>query len=102
MHVRFWAADGIDTGDLYEKACYYMEPEYGREADTGEYTVRIYSSTNRGTYSLAIGTIEKFTVFSLIQAMLQAKSLDSWFFSEGIGHFAARVKRVLHSFIITA
>lgn len=35
-----------------------------------------------GKYSLAIGKIEKFTLVSLIEALINAKSLDGWFFKK--------------------
>jgi len=64
----------------YGRDHYYMGPEYEKDVGAGEYTVRVFSPDNEGNYSLAIGTIEKFTVFSLIDAMIKAGSLDDWFF----------------------
>ena len=64
----------------YGKDHYYMGPEYEKEVEAGEYMVRVFNSTNRGKYSLAIGTIEKWTIVGLIEAIDRARSLDEWFF----------------------
>ncbi|HUT66202.1 MAG TPA: hypothetical protein VMZ05_08660 [Spirochaetota bacterium] len=66
----------------YGKDHYYMGPEYEKEMEAGEYMVRVFNSTNNGKYSLAIGTIEKFTIVGLIEAIDRAKSLDEWFFKQ--------------------
>lgn len=66
----------------YGKDNYYMGPEYEKEVEAGEYLVRVFNSTDRGKYSLAIGTIEKFTIVGLIEAIDRAKSLDEWFFKK--------------------
>lgn len=66
----------------YGKDHYYMGPEYEKVVEAGEYMVRVFNSTNRGKYSLAIGTIEKWTIVGLIEAIDRAKSLDEWFFKK--------------------
>lgn len=66
----------------YGKDHYYMGPEFEQQAEAGEYYVRVFNSENRGKYSLAIGKIEKFTLVSLIDAIVKAQSLDVWFFKE--------------------
>jgi hypothetical protein len=67
----------------YGRDHYYMGPEYDTTADGGTYYVRVFNGANEGRYSLAIGKREKFTFFSLIGAILKAKSLDRWFFRQG-------------------
>jgi len=64
----------------YGRDHYYMGPEFEKRVDAGTYYVRVFNGNNSGRYSLAIGKIEKFNFFSLIGAILKAKSLDRWFF----------------------
>ena len=66
--------------EKYGRDHYYMGPEYDAMAGEGTYTVRVFNGSNRGRYSLAIGKREKFTFFSLIGAIVKARSLDRWFF----------------------
>jgi hypothetical protein len=66
--------------EKYGQDHYYMGPEFEQKVEAGEYYVRVFNSENRGKYSLAIGKVEKFTLVSLIDAMVKAKSLDEWFF----------------------
>jgi hypothetical protein len=66
--------------EKYGRDHYYMGPEYDTKADGGVYYVRVFNGTNRGRYALAVGKREKFTFFSLVGAIVRAKSLDRWFF----------------------
>jgi hypothetical protein len=66
--------------EKYGRDHYYMGPEYDAMAGEGIYYVRVFNGSNRGRYSLAIGKREKFTFFSLIGAIVKARSLDPWFF----------------------
>lgn len=66
--------------EKYGKDHYYWGPEFDQRVEAGIYYVRIYNSNNRGKYSLAVGKIEKFNLFSIIGAIIKAKSLDRWFF----------------------
>jgi hypothetical protein len=80
-------AEGMDFQwrrfyEPYGKDHYYIGPEFEQQAEAGEYYVRVFNNNNRGKYSLAIGKIEKFTVFSLINSIAKAKSLDKWFFEQ--------------------
>ena len=66
--------------EKYGRDHYYMGPECDTKAGEGIYWVRVFNGTNRGRYALAIGKREKFTFFSLVGAIVRARSLDRWFF----------------------
>lgn len=66
--------------EKYGRDHYYMGPEYEAKAGAGVSYVRVFNGSNRGRYALAIGKREKFTFFSLLGAIVRARSLDRWFF----------------------
>jgi len=66
--------------EKYGRDHYYMGPEFDKKVEAGTYYVSVYNMNNSGRYSLAIGKIEEFNFFSIIGAILKAKSLDRWFF----------------------
>lgn len=66
--------------EKYGRDHYYMGPSFESDFGAGTYLIKVYSKTNRGRYALAIGKKEKFTPLSLVQALIKARSLDTWFF----------------------
>lgn len=84
-NVLIFTAQGLNEEwrryyEEYGRDHYYWGPELDRNVDTGTYYVEIFNSNNNGKYSLAIGKVEKFNFFSLMGAIIKAKSLDRWFF----------------------
>lgn len=61
---------------------YYLGPEFETSAPSGAYVIKIFNSTNRGRYALAVGKKERFTLWSLIGAFFKARALDRWFFKD--------------------
>jgi hypothetical protein len=82
-----FSAHGLESSwrrfyEEYGKDHYYWGPEFDKDVEPGTYYIRVFNSSNSGKYSLAIGKIEKFNFFTIIGAMIKAKSLDRWFFKE--------------------
>ena len=83
--VLLFTAEGLAVEwhrfyEEYGRDYYYKGPEFEQKMGSGTYYVKVFNNNNSGKYSLAIGKIEKFNFFSIIGAMLKAKSLDLWFF----------------------
>jgi len=81
------AASGRDSDwrrfyEPFGRDHYYLGPEFETSAPAGAYVIKIFSSTNRGRYALAVGKKERFTLWSLIGALLKARTLDRWFFKD--------------------
>jgi len=84
-NILLFTAEGMKSNwkRFYEKYGhdnYYLGPEFEQKVEAGTYIIRVYNSNNTGKYSLAVGKKEKFTIFSLVGALIKAKSLDRWFF----------------------
>ncbi len=61
---------------------YLMGPEYRSRAEAGEYLVRVWSSNNDSTYSLAIGEIEAFDGKEGLNALKLIPEIKNRFFQE--------------------
>lgn len=63
---------------------YYRGPEFKKSVEAGNYTIEVYSSSNVGPYSLAIGEKESFPVSEIAKTILILPILKYKYFDASI------------------
>lgn len=61
---------------------YFRAEEFRTKLPAGEYEIRVWSSNNDSAYSLAIGEIESFGFWDIVDAYIRIPQIKSFFFEK--------------------
>ncbi len=78
---------GVDTTwkpffEEFARDDYFQADEYRTELPAGEYQIRVWSSNNDSAYSLAVGEIESFGFWDIVDAYIKIPQIKSFFFEK--------------------